>query len=164
VGRFTVAKPFGLNHPKFKRRLATVERTESGCWLWTGLIGTNGYGRYGKGNKYAHRLSYEYFVGPIPEGLFVCHHCDVRPCVNPAHLFVGTVKDNAQDMMAKGRRIYKRGEDTPTAKLTEEQVLEIRAQYRAWNRSASTTALGKKYGIDRKHIWNIVKRDKWKHI
>lgn len=83
------------------------QEPNTGCWLWTGaVIPVSGYGqmRYGKGTpKKAHRVSYEIFVGPIPDGLYVCHRCDTPLCVNPDHLFLGTAKDNAQDAMRKGR-------------------------------------------------------------
>lgn len=81
----------------------------SGCWLWTGVLNRSGYGQTRPpgtgGNKrvLAHRVSYEAFVGPIPPGLFVCHSCDVRCCVNPDHLFVGVNLDNCRDMASKGR-------------------------------------------------------------
>lgn len=82
-----------------------VQKTET-CWLWTGSRADTGYGVHWTDEKKlvgAHRYSYELHNGPIPEGLFACHHCDNPPCVNPDHLFPGTAEDNAQDMSRKGR-------------------------------------------------------------
>ena len=79
---------------------AKVQKTGA-CWLW---IAGKDYGGYGSfQHKRAHRLSYEMHVGPIPKGMFVCHSCDVPACINPAHLFLGTARDNVRDMIAKGR-------------------------------------------------------------
>ena len=83
--------------------------TPDECWLWIAAIDTTGYGvinEGGRGRKlYAHRVSYDLNVGPIPEGLELLHACDVRACVNPAHLSVGTRADNLQDASAKGRLV-----------------------------------------------------------
>lgn len=86
----------------------------SGCWLWTGFYQEFGYGRMGvgyavegtRGTAMAHRLSYEIFVGPIPDGICVLHRCDVPECVNPEHLWLGTHSDNVNDKVAKGRHHY----------------------------------------------------------
>lgn len=82
----------------------------SGCWLWDCQYNRDGYGLLRcKGTyKVAHRLSYEQFVGPIPNGLLVLHRCDVPSCVNPAHLFLGTYSDNTRDMIRKGRAGWQR--------------------------------------------------------
>jgi len=77
----------------------------SGCWLWQKSVTRGGYGQQGYKmyNYSAHRLSWIFSVGPIPKGLAVCHKCDNPLCINPEHLFLGTQKDNVQDMMKKGR-------------------------------------------------------------
>lgn len=88
-----------------------VEKLEgdNACWVWTSNINRTGYGQIGQGGQggktlSAHRLSYEWHFGKIPEGLSVLHRCDNRRCVNPEHLFIGTAIDNVRDCIAKGRR------------------------------------------------------------
>jgi hypothetical protein len=85
--------------------LEQVTRSTEGCWIWNGGREKAGYGWiFVRGKKMAaHRLGYELFVGIIPSGLFVCHHCDNPPCVRPDHLFLGTRQDNFRDMRQKGR-------------------------------------------------------------
>ena len=80
------------------------------CWLWTGYTHKNGYGgiRVNQKQIKTHRYSYTLYRGPIPPGLLVLHSCDVRNCVNPRHLFLGTQKDNVQDMMHKGRAKFRK--------------------------------------------------------
>lgn len=86
-----------------------IRLDESGCWLWIGSKTKKGYGGFLRSIKgknkyfYAHRFIYELANGPIKKGLFCCHHCDVRNCVNPEHIFLGTALDNNRDMLAKGR-------------------------------------------------------------
>jgi len=80
---------------------------ESGCWLWSGATYASGYGAFRrKGKNYlTHRVAYEQAFGPVPDGMLICHRCDVRSCCNPSHLFVGTYTDNNRDMGKKGRAV-----------------------------------------------------------
>ena len=118
------------------------------CWLWMGTLRGNGYG--GAGNKYAHRWAYEYWIGPIPSGLDVCHTCDVRLCVNPDHLWAGTRSQNLMDMAIKGRH--------GVAKLTPEKVRAIRGDTR------SQRAIAADYGVDQKTISNIKRGALYTHV
>lgn len=89
--------------PRFESKFIPV--TESGCWLWLRRTSPAGYGHFGRkhGSCQAHRVAWELYKGPIPDGMNVCHVCDVRCCVNPDHLFLGTQQDNMRDCWNKGR-------------------------------------------------------------
>ncbi len=149
-----------------KRFESKVRVEENGCHIWTGGRFSNGYGQLGvglavgekRGTAYAHRLSYEHSNGPIPPGVFVCHRCDERACVNPEHLFLGTQKDNLQDAVAKGRMQH--GVQHYAAKLTDDSVRQIRALH-----GVSTQAeLSEMFGVSQASISQVLNRRTWKHV
>ncbi len=110
-----------------------------GCWEWTGTT-VYGYGQIssGRANIRVHRLSYETFVGPIPEGHHVLHRCDNPPCWNPSHLFTGTDLDNARDCISKGRS--NRGERNGASKSTDAQVEDVKRRVAAGERQVDVAA------------------------
>jgi len=134
------------------------------CWLWTGTTTTEGYGQFSLGSRddgsdLAHRLAFEFARGrPPAPGLFVCHRCDVRACVNDAHFFEGTQAENLEDMTAKGRRAIVRGEAHGLAKLDDRAVLAIRAS------TESQRTLATRYGVSQPCISEARTGRKWKHV
>jgi hypothetical protein len=138
----------------------------TGCWNWTGSFRKSGYGKLNVGSLTdgsrhtvtASRASYETFVGPIPEGLVICHKCDNPKCINPEHLFTGTFKDNYDDMVAKGRVNKARGSRIGISKLTESQVIQIRKSRK------SLAQLATVYGVTENTIRRILNRELWKHV
>ncbi len=114
---------------------------ENGCWLWKASTGDHGYGFFGDG--LAHRISYELCNGPIPAELCVLHKCDVRACVNPDHLFLGTRTENNLDRLNKGRSAY--GEGIRNHKLSNSDILKIRSLYSDGN--ISQVALAQQFGV-----------------
>jgi hypothetical protein len=134
------------------------------CWKWKAATNANGYGIFGinRGCKLAHRVSYEMAHGPIPEGLCVCHTCDNKPCVNPAHLWVGTVADNNADRDRKGRASGGglKGQDHSQAKLTADDVENIRAN----EMNLTQRELGEIFGVSQTLISHIIRRKIWSHV
>jgi hypothetical protein len=161
-----------------------VQKSES-CWLWLGKPNGHGYGRFSIMRKVvlAHRYSWELAHGTVPAGLWVLHHCDNPPCVNPAHLWLGTHGDNMRDMVAKGRngaithpeRIARgdrgsahlhpesrpRGENHPHATFTEAQVLDIKRRLVDGERRL---ALAAAYRVSRGAIDGIASGRTWGHL
>lgn len=142
-----------------ERFAANVTKGE-GCWLWQGGKDKDGYGLFnarfeGAAHTRAHRYSYARYKGPISSLLFVCHTCDVRACVNPDHLFLGTSAENTDDKMAKGRHRTPEGERHYRALLTEEQVKVILDDPRTHSRIAHD------YNVSRTTISSIKTRHSW---
>lgn len=131
------------------------------CWIWAGSTNLGGYGQLRIKRKpvMAHRYMYEYIHGAVPKKRHVCHHCDNRPCVNPAHLFVGSRWDNMRDAISKGR--MKCGEQHYMARLSEALVRQIRNDYAS---GARITDLSKRFGVGPPNIHNVVNRNTWKHV
>jgi HNH endonuclease len=181
-------KPGWFKQFAFEERFAArIEKTKT-CWLWRGAQNPANCGKkrwgYGtisfRGNRSfkAHRAAWILTFGEIPKGMQVCHKCDVPNCVNPKHLFLGTAKDNAQDMSRKGRR-YRNfalnayphpGEESGTHKLKNKQVLEIRRlrklsdPERRGGHVWSLRELAVKFDVSPRLIFFIVKRQTWTHI
>jgi hypothetical protein len=141
-----------------------VKKTDD-CWEWLGArSGANGgrYGSFRMGEKtiQTHRLSWELTNGKIPKEICVLHHCDNVICVNPAHLFLGTQKDNSMDMIKKGRSADKTGENAGMAKLTWRKVQRIR---RLMGMGGITQVeMGKYYGVKHSTVSNILLQKTWK--
>lgn len=138
--------------------------TEGSCWNWTACVNALGYGIISRSRKanIASRISWELKHGPIPDGLCILHKCDNPRCVNPNHLFLGTRPENTADMIKKGRAKHNRGELSGRAKLTRDQVVEIRHLYASVNFSQSE--LGKQFGVSKSTIAAILRRRSWSHI
>lgn len=139
-----------------------VEKTPT-CWIWTGSTHRQGYGRIGfRGNRaaYAHRVAWILTNGEIPSGMVVCHSCDNPPCVNPAHLFLGTQRENMLDAKRKGRLLGngRKGSDNNKSRLTEAQA--ARAKFG----SEKLTPLAREFGVSYQALHEIRKGNTWKHL
>lgn len=139
------------------RLAARTSETES-CWLFEGAKGNRfGHRRltYGDRPEWVHRIAYAVHVGPIREGMKVCHTCDVPNCVLPEHLFLGTQAENAADMRRKGRGVKPpthSGESHPMVSLSDGQVAEIRELRR---RGVKQRDVAKQFGCSQSTVWRI---------
>jgi hypothetical protein len=166
----------GMNKGEFteddERRFWSGVRASMECWEWTRGKTRLGYGRFAfrRRTERAHRVAYVLRVGPIPEGMCVCHRCDNPSCVRPSHLFLGTTQENTADKVAKGRHFtgdpvsYERrprGERHPMAKIGEADVFEIRRARRA---GVSLNALAARYGITKAAVRFAAIGKSWAHL
>ena len=140
-----------------------VHQRPDGCWWWMGNVATHGYGRLWVGGRRvrAHRMAYVLTHGVIPDGLCVLHRCDVKRCVRPDHLFLGTVGDNNHDKAVKGRATRICGSFKGTAKLTEDAVISMRADYTAGG--IGKRKLAQRYGVSRTQVIRILRGELWKN-
>lgn len=159
-----------LHQDRFESKFQKGE----GCWEWQAGKFNNGYGQFWLDgiSVGAHRVAYELYIGPIDDGLLVCHRCDNKACVNPAHLFQGTSADNVHDMEQKGRQGrrgwtfklsgHSQGSKNPASKLTEAQITDIRELIATdrWTQSE----LGQLFGVTQATISKIKLGKKWSHV
>jgi predicted DNA-binding protein (UPF0251 family) len=148
-----------------------IDRSESGCWLWTGAVHRNGYGGMWP-NVLVHRFAWELANGPVPDGMMVLHRCDVRTCVNPDHLFLGTHDVNMSDMVTKGRSASGgrnvstkhpekfRGVRNGRAKLTEDDVRAIRAAHG----TVTQREMAQRYGVHASTIERVLSGVRWPNV
>ena len=155
-----------------------VVKSATGWWAWNGVRAVFGYGKMIRQRRvvHAHRFAWQRENGPIPDGMFVLHHCDNPWCVKPDHLFLGTLADNIHDCMSKGRlkpppihigqdnilvkrpELRPRGEKHHSNKLSTQQVFEI------INSTGSCAEVGWQYGVSKSLVSQIRNRKCWKHL
>lgn len=135
----------------------------TGCWLWTGYSIDGRYGDFWLNgeNVKAHRVAYSMFVGEIPAGMYVLHRCDQPFCVNPKHLRLGSLRDNTQDMMSKGRNRPPRGERNGQAKLRASDVVDIR---RRLSDGEKPREIARHFGVGEVAISLIKNRKRWASV
>ena len=147
------------------RFLSKVETgSANSCWEWQASVDSSGYGNLGVPRadgsgrfltQRAHRIAWELANGALPDGLLVCHKCDNRKCVNPAHLFLGSHKDNTQDCALKGRLPNRKGSNNVRAKLNFDCVRIIR------DSNAATSTLARLFSVSKSTILSIKNRTTW---
>lgn len=160
--RSTYRKPkIALEH----RFWSKVQKSDGGCWIWTGAKDSNGYGylasTLGIPARKAPRVSYELHNDPIQEGLCVCHRCDNPSCVRPDHLFLGTRADNNRDRESKGRGNHAKGERVHSAKIDADGVRKIR-EMRA--QGLSQQKIADALGLSQVSVGRVLLGKTWKHV
>ena len=161
-------KKFARSMTVAERLLANVNTTEPGfCWDWLKHKNKQGYGNIGIKNKtlMAHRVSYETFIGEIPKGMLICHHCDRPSCINPSHLFLGSHKDNSDDKIKKGRENLPRGENHwhihGKTKLCVDDVMKIKEKLKE---GLSTHKIALEFNVSAANISGIKREKHWRHV
>lgn len=147
----------------YERLLSKIAFGVTDCWHWIGYVDELGYGRIARtlGEVKAHRFAYRCLKGDIPAHLEVMHSCDVRGCVNPAHLSLGTHAENVRDMVAKGRRRSGdiSGERNGMARLTRADVAEIR---RLKAEGVKQVDLARRFGVSPMTVSRAIRKESWR--
>lgn len=157
------------NREKFSLLMSRVKITDK-CWLWIGPLYRHGYGQVNTkehGHGYAHRISWELNRGKIPKRLNVLHKCDVKNCVRPSHLFLGTQLENIHDCMKKGRFKHARGVDNGNTKLTPQIVRYIRKnciRVKQGRPGSNVKRLAKRFGVTVQLISRVAARTAWRYV
>jgi len=146
------------HNPLHNFSLKWKQSETSSCWEWIAAKDKDGYGVFmlGQVKNAAHRAAWKLYKGEIPVGVKVLHTCNNTGCVNPEYLYLGTQKQNIQDQINAGTFVY--GSKNGMAKLSEEQVYEIRASKEHYR------DIAKQYNVSHHTIWDILKGRKWKHV
>lgn len=137
-----------------------------GCWVWRGAAKPNGYGKFSIGKAktsrwyYPHRISYAIHFRTDPGEMFCCHKCDNPICCNPMHIFLGTDRENKNDMIGKRRQGAARGENSPKARFTAAEVASIRSRYA--DGSATCLGIAVEYGVDETTIRSMVRGETYR--
>jgi hypothetical protein len=151
---------------KLRNYIETPGPLSTKCWIWQGAFFDDGYGvcHWHDGDRLhqrAHRISWMFHNGEIPDDLLVLHHCDTPACVNPGHLYLGTPQDNMDDKMERGRHVAVEGEDHGCAKLSEMDVAHIRYFL---EQGYGVNIPAERYGVTHAQIQHIRDRSAWKHV
>lgn len=144
-----------------------IVRPEIGpCWLWTAALFDRGYGafRLDGQQRRAHVVSYKWHVGPVPEGLSVLHCCDVRRCIRPDHLFVGTQKDNIQDAISKGRMANGTRNGMYVQDLTTLTDIQVQRIHQLAAQGGRHSDIADQFGISQPMVSRIARGDAWRHL
>lgn len=152
----------GLLEARFWQKVD--RRGPNDCWPWTKARDRQGYGQTkfsSRQSQKAHRVAYTLTHGAIPAGLMICHRCDSPPCCNPAHLYAGTSADNQRDAVRAGKHRDRVGDRNPAAKLTADDVREIRA---GLSRGLTQSALAERFGVEQTNISMIKRGATWRHV